>query len=220
MEEYKYKGVELTPSIFAELMVLLFDGKQFKRQTAINDIIQYHKTGEGALEKKDYIQGFKKACRILSTKGLINIGYGTWRLNYKVQEVEIVEADKKEAINYSSEKTIGIGNNALYVYYYDTYKKYAEQNGRNSWECKIGRTDKDPLQRVFGQAGTCYPELPHIALIINSIDSSLLESTIHDILKFKNKWIRTAPGTEWFLTTPEEIEKLYYFITEGDNTSG
>ena len=31
----KYKGLELTPNAFAELIITLFDGKQFSRQDAI-----------------------------------------------------------------------------------------------------------------------------------------------------------------------------------------
>lgn len=34
MDEYKYRGVELTPRIFTELLILHFDGKQFKREKA------------------------------------------------------------------------------------------------------------------------------------------------------------------------------------------
>ena len=166
MNEYKYAGVELTPNIFAELLILLFDGKQFKRTTAIEVITQYHHDGGGVLGKKEYVSVFKKACQNLSSSGLSNIGYGTWRLNYENPEVEVIEEKIRDTVEYDADKTIGAGYNAVYVYYYDTYKKYAEACGHSIWECKIGRTDKDPLQRIFGQAGTCYPELPHIALII------------------------------------------------------
>lgn len=213
MDEYKYAGVELTPNVFAELLILLFDGKQFKRTTAIETITQYHQRHGGVLEKKEYVSVFKKACLNLSKSGLTNIGYGTWRLNYQVKEVEIVsENDEYDAVEYSADKTIGTGEKSVYVYYYDTYKKYAEACGKCIWECKIGRTDKDPLQRVFGQAGTCYPELPHIALIIKCDNSSQLELALHNILKIRNQWIEGAPGTEWFLTSPTEVENLYSMV--------
>ncbi len=209
MEEYKYTGVELTPTIFCELMILLFDGKQFQRQTVIDTIVDYHKEHGGELQKNEYISVFKKACQILKQNGLYNVGYGNWRLNYKVKEVEIITQSNDKTVHYTSDKVIGCGENAVYVYYYDVYKKMADLEKADFWECKIGRTDKDPLQRVLGQAGTCYPELPHIALIIRCEDSSLLESTIHNILKMRKRWISTAPGVEWFLTSPTEIEEIY-----------
>jgi hypothetical protein len=212
VDDYKYAGVELMPSIFAELLILLFDGKQFKRTTAIEVVTKYHQDGGGLLGKKEYVSVFKKACQSLSQNGLSNIGYGTWRLNYEVQEVEIIEETVKDTVEYAVDKTIGSGDNSVYVYYYDTYRKYAEQSGNQIWECKIGRTDKDPLQRVFGQAGTCYPELPHVALILKCSNSFQLELALHNILKLRNRWIEDAPGTEWFLTSPTEVESIYHMI--------
>lgn len=212
MSEYKYAGVELTPNVFAELLILLFDGKQFKRATAIEEITKYHHDGGGFFGKREYVAVFKKACQNLSSSGLSNVGYGTWRLNYEIPEVEVIEEVVKDTVEYTADKTIGSGDNSVYVYYYDTYKKYAETRGQSIWECKIGRTDKDPLQRIFGQAGTCYPELPHIALIIKCSNSLQLESALHNILKLRNRWIENAPGTEWFLTSPAEAELFYHMI--------
>ena len=56
----------MTPNIFAELLILLFDGKQFKRTTAIEVITQYHHDGGGVLGKKEYVSVFKKACQNLA----------------------------------------------------------------------------------------------------------------------------------------------------------
>ena len=214
MDEYKYKGLELTPNVFTELLILYFDGKQFKRNNAIDTIVQCHKEKGGILEKKEYVSVFKKACRKLSARGLSNIGYGIWRLNYQVNEVEIIQEESSEEMKtYKADLILGEGEKSVYVYYYDTYRNYAENKGLSVWECKIGRTDKDPLQRVFGQAGTCYPELPHIALILKCDDSSQLEAAIHNILKCRKKWIESAPGTEWFITSPQEVQELYSMIT-------
>ncbi|MGN0988232.1 MAG: GIY-YIG nuclease family protein [Otoolea sp.] len=210
--EYNYAGVELTPNLFAELLILLFDGKQFKRTTAIEMVTKYHEDSGGILGKKDYVSVFKKACQNLSMYGLSNIGYGTWRLNYKIHEVEVIEEDVNDTVDYAADKTIGSGNYSVYVYYYDTYKKHAENCGQSVWECKIGRTDKDPLQRIFGHAGTCYPELPHIALVMKCSNSFQLESALHNILKLRKRWLEDAPGTEWFLTSPTEVESLYQMI--------
>ena len=91
---YKYYGLELTPTIFSELLIQMFDGKQFSRQDAVDTIAKYHAENGGLLNKPSYLKG------------------------------------------------------------------------RNQWECKIGRTEVDPLSRIFSQAGTCYPELPHVALIM------------------------------------------------------
>jgi hypothetical protein len=203
MSTYKYFGIELTPNVFSDLLILLFDGKQFDRNSAIETIMNYHKDNGGILYKKDYISVFKKASKNLSGNGMTNVGYGIWRLNYQKDEVEVViDKSTDEKILYNADLTIGKGENFVYVYYYNTYKKYAEINGLKSWECKIGRSENNPLQRIFSQSGTCYPELPHIALIIRCDNSLQLETTIHNILKCRGKWIDDAPGTEWFFTFP------------------
>lgn len=98
------------------------------------------------------------------------------------------------------------------MYYYDVYVELAKLKGSSTWECKVGRTDRNPINRVLGQAGTCYPELPHIALIIKCADSSVLEAALHNILKMRGRWIADAPGTEWFMTTPQEIKDIYLKI--------
>jgi len=209
-DNYKYSKLELTPTIFKELLIQFFDGKQFDRQTAIETILSYHKDNSGLIkEGKSIISVFKKATQILQGSGIENLGYGIWKLNYKIRDTEIVESKKQIEETVFVDKCIGCGNNSVYVYYYDSYKELAELKGESIWQCKIGRTDVNPLQRIVSQVGTCYPELPHIALVINCNDSAALESALHSILKYKHRHISNAPGKEWYSTSPSEIEEIY-----------
>lgn len=212
MEEYKYNGIELTPQVFSELMVALLDGKQFERSTAIKTVTEYHEKNGGLVKKHEYIGVFKRACSILKDNGLVNAAYGTWRLNYKVKDIQIAPKENPNTVSYKADKVIGKGDNIVYVYYYDVYKRLSALDGKDVFECKIGRSDGDAFQRILSQTGTCYPELPHVALIILCDNSRLLEATIHNILKLKNKHIASAPGTEWFMTSPEEVEQIYKCI--------
>lgn len=217
-DNYEFSGLKLTPAIFAKLIVILFDGKQFTRQTAISKVSEYHVSNGGIIEEeRNLVSVFKRATQDMQKKnvGLSNKGYGTWELHYEIHEItEIVEDIETDSTGFTADETLGTGNNAVYVYYYDVYQKLASVEGKDSWACKIGRTDRDPIQRVIGQAGTCYPELPHVALIIYCDDSSALESAIHSVLKYQNKWIKGAPGTEWFLTSPNEIKEIYCLISK------
>ena len=214
--EYKYSGVKLTPGIFRELLIEFFDGAIFSRQTAITTISENHIQRGGIIEQgRDLVMVFKKATQNLQKQnaGLLNKGYGMWELHYKKTETTIIEDGlSEEKTNYLADEIIGIGDNAIYVYYYDIYYEMAKLKGLTVWECKVGRTDRDPINRVLGQTGTCYPELPHIALIIKCDDSSVLEAALHNILKMRGRWIENAPGTEWFMTTPQEIKDIYLKI--------
>lgn len=204
-----YSGLKLTPARFADILIELFDGKQFERQDAIALAKSFFVEHGGILENRDYAAVFKKASRLLKDKGMVNRGYGIWRINYIETETEIIHNEKKVEEVYTAHKEIGNGSCAVYVYYYDAYKELAQLNGKTVWECKIGRTDKDPVQRVFSQSGTCYPEFPNLALIIYCNDSSKLEAALHSILKYRGKWLENSPGSEWFITSPEEIEQIY-----------
>ena len=212
--DYKYQGVKLTPQVFKDLLILLFDGKQFDRQTAVSMVTKYHQEHGGLLADGNFVSVFKKASQTLKDNGITNVGYGTWKLNYKQCETVLVESQKHTEITYSIDKELGVGNSSVYVYYYDSYKDLAILKGLQSWQCKVGRSDVEPLQRIIGQAGTCYPEFPHVALVIYCDDSAQMETALHAILKLQKKHIESAPGTEWFMTSPEEIEKLYHVLFE------
>lgn len=209
METYSYEGVELTANVFRELLIELFDGKQFQRKGAIAAVVEHHKKNGGVIGKTDYTAVFKKASKLLENEGLKNVAYGTWRLNFKKRGTDFPPPPEKLVAKLSADKTIGTGKNAVYVYYYETYKRLAENEGRNVWECKIGRTDTDPLQRVFSQAGTSFPETPQLALVINCDDSGQLEVALHKVLAYQGKQHESAPGKEWFITSPDEVERLY-----------
>lgn len=210
---YKYENVELTPAVFKELLIEKFDGKQFKRPDAIRIITEYHKQSGGKLEKNEYIGTFKRAAKMLHNYGLVNNAYGVWTLNYKKTEIEVFETEKTKEIIKADEE-FGEGNVAVYVYYYDVYKELANLKNEIYYPCKIGRTDRDPLQRIISQSGTCYPEKPHIALIFYCDNSIYLENAFHSILKMKDRWIENAPGAEWFNTNEAEIKEIYKSITK------
>lgn len=37
---------------------------------------------------------------------------------------------------------------------------------------------------------------------------------MHSILKLRGRWMEDAPGSEWFLTNPNEVESLLHAICE------
>ena len=112
------------------------------------------------------------------------------------------------------EKTIGSGNSSVYLYYYPRYRESAESKGEKFWECKIGRTIHGEADgRIRGQV-TGLPESPKIGLHIKTDRPKKIEDIIHDILKVRGKHVEDAPGREWFLTSPSEVEEIYNSIGE------
>lgn len=215
--EYRYLGQQLRPSIMKEIMISELYGKRFKRVEAISVSKKYHfEHGGNVDETKNYVSVFKGACRQLKARyNIQSIGYGQWILNSDEKEnaeILIVEEEKDGKVCWPFSEEIGEGKFSVYVYYYDTYKKYASLCHEEFYPCKIGRTDISHVDRIIGQAGTCYPELPVCALLIKCSDSALMENAIHNILKIRGKWLDSAPGKEWFKTNIEEIKSIYYSI--------
>ena len=225
---YNYKGIELMPSVIADIIVAFYSGKLFRRSVVLDEIIEFHRKNGGVTNKNEYASAYKRACLVQLKDKIVNKGYGMWyvmpdevseneSIEEEIESSEIEDGNNNDESFQQSDKVIGSGDKAVYVYYYDTYKQCAELQGNSVWACKIGRTDTDPISRVFGQAGTCYPELPHIALIIHCPNSSIIETTLHNILKLRGKWIENAPGTEWFITSPEEVENIYYSLFDNQD---
>lgn len=222
MEEYEYGNLPLTPAIIEELTVKLFNGKMVKRDEIIRTVLEYHKTNGGLdPEAKDFSRSVKTALASMSKKGWsTNKSYGFWEIHREDSPiiVNVNEEEKEEDIikddTPSPNSIYGSGDSSVYLYYYEAYKKLSLLQNVQTWPCKIGKTDRNPVTRILSQISTALPELPTIEYIIETDDASLLETTLHSILKLKGKQIEESPGTEWFDTNPDEIIELIKSIDE------
>jgi len=221
-ENYKYLGLPITPSMVEQLTLLLFNGKTIKRDTIANDVLDYHISNGGLYpDAQDFTSTVKKALSNLQKKGVTqNKSYGFWTVNDinaptidNSNEFEIIENEPVVSIeNIPTHKVYGKGSNALYLYYFSNYRQFSELQGKLTWACKIGRTDRDPLIRILSQASTALPEKPVIEYVIKIDDSSMLETMIHSVLTIRGKHIKNSPGVEWFDTNPEEVLEIIEFV--------
>lgn len=213
MEDYRYQGLPITPSIIGDLIVSLFNGTSSKRDIIVNKVLEHHISNGGiSPEAQDFSRSVKKALSNLSKRGYAeNRAHGIWRITKNDQPVVIKtesEHTEVEIEEIPTHRVYGTGNYAVYCYYFDNYKKLSLLEGKTIWPCKIGRTDRDPLVRILSQASTALPEKPIIDFVIKTDDSFLLESAIHSILKLKERHISNSPGTEWFYTSPDEVIEI------------
>ncbi|UOR13594.1 GIY-YIG nuclease family protein [Halobacillus amylolyticus] len=226
--EYQFKNLPLTPYICRHLILELFNERVEMRQTIVNEVTAAH-LARGGKEANvaDKPRMLKKALEKLKKEGLAkNPSYGYWLItnnDLKVSEVEVSDhnltsqkTETSEAIKeeYDADFVFGEGSGTVYLYYLPTYEMNSSNLEKNTWACKIGKTDRDPLQRVLTQASTALPEKPKIAVIIKTNNSHVLEQSIHNILTYRNKKIETALGNEWFDTNPDEFLEIVQFITQ------
>jgi hypothetical protein len=106
-------------------------------------------------------------------------------------------------------KTIGHGPESVYVYYHENDKRLAELEHRPLWECKIGFTTSDVINRISEQTKTGRSSVPVIALIIKTDNASLLESFLHRALYEHRIPSTNHTGDEWFIINPNIIEEVY-----------
>lgn len=217
MSEYKYTSIPITPSIIEDLISVLFNGVIAKRQLIVEKVLEFHiSNGGSAPESKNFTNSVKKALKNLEKKDHAkNISFGNWRIQFNNKPVidedeneDEVEAADEVINNLKNHRTFGVGSFAIYCYYFNSYKELANLEGKDSWPCKIGRTDRDPLIRVLSQASTALPEEPTIDFVVRTNNSSVLETAIHSALKLRGKHIKESPGSEWFITSPEEVIDL------------
>ncbi|ALC91576.1 hypothetical protein AM500_18630 [Bacillus sp. FJAT-18017] len=221
--EYKYKNIHLTPTISRDLILEIFNRSTVERKTIIQEIIKIHiERGGKERRAKDRPRMVKKALERLVKEGYAtkrSLGY--WQINNenKSDIIDIVPTpDERE---HQPEKTkddevdiiLGRGPSAVYLYYFPSYKKNREKD-KDTWECKIGKTDRDPFQRISSQASTALPEKPKVAIIIKTDNAHALELAIHNILTYRKKNLETALGKEWFDTNPDEFFTIVQFISK------
>lgn len=216
IEPYRYKGLPITPSIVEELIVSLANGRTLKRDDIVKLILDFHINSGGLRpEAQDFPRSVKKALSRMQERGeAINKTYGFWviqKTDAPLKESVAIE-EVVEVVNVSSHAVYGEGDYAVYCYYFPAYRELSKSQGKNTWPCKIGRTDRDPLLRVLSQSATALPEPPYIEFVIKTNNSSVVEAVIHAALHLRGRYMDDSPGTEWFDTTPDEILEILRFI--------
>jgi hypothetical protein len=217
--DYPYKGIPITPAIVEYLIKSYLRGQQLRRSQIIDSVVQKHiEHGGLPAEATDLWATVKKALTNLKQAGLArNPSTGWWSIEASENAEDLspgVPADAvaperadQEIRDYTIECVRGIGDEAVYVLYYPAYKNAALAAGNDRWLCKIGRTDRPPNIRVSEEAAGM-PEKPVIGLLFKTEESRILESVLHGVLTLRGQWSEESPGTEWFLTSPDDVLRV------------
>ena len=204
-DQYQYFRKHLTPRIARELILELFAGDIVQRQKIIRRVDEVHRERGGQPPTAKVHHPAEHALSSMKQIGLANNPkHGHWSIFSK--------KGSGNSPDSGDEWIIGAGKSPVYVYYYPTYRLFAESEGEQVWACKIGKVGYDERRRVESQSGTSMPEAPKIGLTIKTDDPDRLEQTIHNILKFRGRHKEESLGTEWFITSPNEVANIYQVI--------
>ena len=208
--QYQHSGKRLTMKMARELIIEFFKGQTVPKQDIIRKVDQIHRERGGEFSE-NIVHPVTDALNALKRKGLANNpnpGDGIWAIFGGTPDKGIDGSNGTDEV-----RQIGSGNNSVYVYYYPTYKLFAESQGEEIWPCKIGRSEyQNPIHRILEQTGTGFPEKPEIALVIQTNQPKEVEDAIHSLLDSNR--MPDAPGTEWFITNPSRVEEIYEIISQ------
>ena len=129
-------------------------------------------------------------------EGIVMVGLAASPVD-ELEDFDADEVDESDEVN----ATAGVGLPGVYWYTFEAYRKVNEP-----YPIKIGR-GKNPLSRISQQV-TAMPEPPLILGTFDHHDEISLERALHAVLALRGKRKKDAPGSEWFVTTPAEIEAL------------
>jgi hypothetical protein len=229
---YRFHGQPLTPAVIESLILELCAGQLVQRQTILEEVSRSHLSRGGKPPRaQSAMASLKKALGRLQRKQLAtNPSLGYWRI--APQDPQVTASDVPESARVAGDmgvagdelttvasqpaltpdQELGSGQGVVYLYYLPTYRQRALDNGEAVWFCKIGRTERDPLQRILDQAATALPERPHIALLLRTDAAPAWETALQSVLPLRGRKVDDSPGSEWFLTSPDEVLTLIHSL--------
>jgi hypothetical protein len=218
-------GIPLMPSVARRIILELLEREgQWKRSDLAKAVAERHRESGGTPGTQSALAVVKKALQYLRDDGAVeNVAPGMWRK----REIEGDASDsgtllpaqpvipEEEEYTLAPEKVIGEGSESVYLYFNPNDRRLAEAEGREVWECKIGRTTAGTvLERIMSQGTrTSLSHTPVIGLVIKTSDSAALEKALHASLRLADTEVADSPGTEWFLTCPERVEAWFEAVS-------
>jgi hypothetical protein len=124
-------------------------------------------------------------------------------------------ADALEEEEEEEDDEVAEASGAMPSVYWYTFPAYRTVTGPHP--IKIGRGNNPELR--INQQVTAMPEAPVILGTREHADTGNLERALHAVLALRGKRKTDAPGTEWFVTTHQEITEVIEFILKAANRS-
>lgn len=224
--------IPASPAIVKKVIPEILESKGALKRSAIIGRLRQLLPSRGFTYSANSVTATKKALSQLVEEGKISSRRIGWYEPVRSStEVAAQDDDSHENVLTPDEGPVepttpklrimretGEGPECVYVYFHDAYLELAQSKGNSTWECKVGSTVGDPNERIIGQGAlTCFPRCPVIGLVIRTHDGKNLEDLLHSALSYAGCRIDGNAGSEWFLTSPERIEKWFHQFKETVN---
>lgn len=111
---------------------------------------------------------------------------------------------------------VGRGLEEVYAYTFQSCIEKAKSTGQELYPVKIGYAYGygEALSRINGLVPGGLADDAKILFIGRCDDGRAMESKIHKHIRSEGRKILTSPGTEWFLTSTNEVAKLFALYSD------
>lgn len=208
---YRYKNYPFSSSVAEHLTPkLLQEAERPQGRKEIVELCARTHRNRGGLSGTAPLGAVKKALTKLVSAGKVKRlhGYYEW---IQTREPIVDDPPPTEAVEplwEPEDYDMGDGNSYVYAYYYSAYRLLAEKSGETIFPIKVGRS-KDYQERIGSQSrATGMPEDPEVSIVWRTDRPEAAERMLHGHLDFRGKRLPDAPGSEWFLTSPDEIKQI------------
>jgi hypothetical protein len=155
----------------------------------------------------------KKALSLLREDGRIREAYVDGERVHGVWEW-VGEESPGSSRDDKPEVSVGSGSYLVYGVYDARQRDDARSRGEERWLIKVGKTRLGtPFARI--QDGAFLADKLVWGIAIQTDDPDGDEKLLKSVLKRRGRAYNGTGGTEWFLTSPAEIEAIYVMILEG-----
>lgn len=210
---YPYAGFPISPLAMRLLAPAVAPHcEPIQRGELLQRILDKHGELGGHPSPADPVSQIKKCLSDMSRAGEAEKlpAYGYWRIygadesttdpdNNTASDAPDLEVSEPFEVLHKS----GTGRGAVYAYSFPTYQRTGA-----SFPMKIGYSDGPYQARIAAQLGSSSPENPVIYRLVHTDTPRMAERYLHSALTLLGRWIDDAPGAEWFITSPDEIEAL------------
>lgn len=146
------------------------------------------------------------------TGAMLKLGKGSFRKVTAIPQDE-VDAVEAAAIDDAEPDSVAQEDDLKGWIYAFTFPMIEKPD--DPFPIKIGKASGDVTARVNAQCkGSATFQQPKILGQWSVKRMSQTEAAVHAVLKARGKWRDTAPGVEWFETTPSEVEGIVDFVTK------
>lgn len=207
-------GVPLIPTVACEHILELYGGRELpvKTREMRTEVLELHLSRGGHDPTRAISSVIEEALSHLKKNGHAQKrSHGLWIIS-NPESTNLVDnetdASNRDSENNGEERPpeTKTAISGVYGFYFPDTKQLATLQGRERWLIKVGKST-DASSRVFSQT-TGMHQIPKSFIIKATEEISLWESTLHDILSLAGKRSDESPGNEWFLTNPDELNRI------------